>query len=313
MLLSTGEKEWMTGLFLVCAALAAGAHAQAQAPCCSITAIDAKTEVVTAKVNASGAEFQFRVTNANLVKGLRVGQGVYANLTAKQVSLDGKSACCTIMSTPTAAPLRPPVTASIPAGAALSGTGPCCSVTAVSYPSLITAQTSGGAYFTFSLNADPLLPLLHVSVSVNQKVYANFTTKQVSLDGTSAVGTIKYLCPVPQNQPCPARDRPRDCFAVQRDFVRREIRVHARADAHLFQQICVRQSKLERCAIRIYLGGDHACRRINRGNRTTGGLGPCRSCKRAAEKNPETYQQSAHISCLRPNDVACRPELSPKP
>ena len=100
--------RWLTGLFLVCAALLAGARAQAQAACCSITAIDAKTEVVTAKVNASGAEFQFRVANANLLKGLRVGQGVYANLTAKQLSLDGKSACCTIVSTPAAAPLRPP-------------------------------------------------------------------------------------------------------------------------------------------------------------------------------------------------------------
>jgi hypothetical protein len=193
--------RWLTGLFLVCAALATGARAQAQAACCSITAIDAKTEVVTAKVNASGAEFQFRVTNANLLKGLRVGQGVYANLAAKQVSLDGKSACCSITSTPAAAPLRPPVTASLPAGTALSGTGPCCTVTAVSSPSLITAQNSTGAYFTFSLNANSLF---HVFVSVNQKVYANFTTKQVSLDGTSAVGIIKSLCPIPQNQPCPA-------------------------------------------------------------------------------------------------------------
>lgn len=189
--------------FFVCA-VAASARAQT-APCCSITAINAATGVISGKVNASGAAFQFKVTNANVLKGLRVGQGVYANLTAKQVSLDGKTSCCTIVSTAAPIPVPPPVTTSIPGSATPSNTGPCCSVTAVGSPSLITARTSAGAYFVFSLNppANLLVPLPQSTVTVNQKFYANFTTKQVSLNGTSAVGTIQYLCVVPSQPPCP--------------------------------------------------------------------------------------------------------------
>jgi hypothetical protein len=56
----------------------------------SITAIDLRTGVVSAKVNASGAPFQFRVTDAKLLAGLHVGEGVYANFTTMEVSLDGK-------------------------------------------------------------------------------------------------------------------------------------------------------------------------------------------------------------------------------
>ena len=67
-------------------------------------------------------------------------------------------------------------------------------------------------------------------------------------------------------------NRARDRFAVERDFMRREIRVDARADAQLFQEILIGHFKLECRAIRIYLGGDDAGRRINRCDRTTWGL-----------------------------------------
>jgi chitobiase/beta-hexosaminidase-like protein len=84
------------------AALAPASRAQALLPC-SVTAIDARTGVVSAKVNASGAPFQFMVTNAKLLAVLRLGQGVYANFTTGQVSLDGKVMCCKIISPPQAA------------------------------------------------------------------------------------------------------------------------------------------------------------------------------------------------------------------
>jgi hypothetical protein len=156
-------------------------------------------------VNATGGVFQFRVTNANLLNGLRVGQGVYANFGAKQVSLDGKSPCCTIAGTADPALLRPPVTNLRPAGTPPPVTtsaqfSPCCSVTAVSAQNLITAQNATGAPFVFSLNAPGA-----ATMQVGQKVYANFTTSQVSLDGVSSAGAIKYLCGVPSaNQVCPA-------------------------------------------------------------------------------------------------------------
>lgn len=93
---------------------------QPAAPCCAITAIDAATGVVTAKVTANGAAFQFKVTDGRLMRALRVGQGVYANFSARQVSLDGRSACCAITSGPTApapaaaGPGRAPVPAAPP-------------------------------------------------------------------------------------------------------------------------------------------------------------------------------------------------------
>ncbi len=93
---------------LFCCAFATAA--KAQAPCCSVTAMNAATGVVSAKVNANGAAFQFRLTNANLLKEVRVGTGVYANFTTHQVSLDGKTIAGPITSEPQApAPARAPV------------------------------------------------------------------------------------------------------------------------------------------------------------------------------------------------------------
>src|SRR5690242_10067717 len=74
----------------------AGEAAGYQRPCCEITSINNKTGVVTAKVDASGQIFQFRGTNAAQLNNLKVGQPIYANLTTRQVSLDGRSAFATI-------------------------------------------------------------------------------------------------------------------------------------------------------------------------------------------------------------------------
>ena len=76
-------------------------------PCCTITAIQAATATVTAKVNANGNTFQFKVTNARTLAGLKVNQAVYANFTTHQVSIDGRSACCTVGSGPTPPPGAP--------------------------------------------------------------------------------------------------------------------------------------------------------------------------------------------------------------
>lgn len=70
----------------------------AAGPCCSITAVDSRTGLVTAKENATERVFQFQASNAALLKLLRPGTQVYANFTAKQVSLDGRNSCCQIVS-----------------------------------------------------------------------------------------------------------------------------------------------------------------------------------------------------------------------
>ena len=95
------------------------APGQTPSACCSITAIDRATGLVSAKVAAGSQVFQFRVTNTRTLPTLRVGQGVYANFTTRQVSLDGRSACCAITSGPTAPAVasvpRPPAAAPAPA------------------------------------------------------------------------------------------------------------------------------------------------------------------------------------------------------
>src|SRR5579864_5660051 len=94
---------FVRGVFVLLMVLAWCAFApgvRAQAPCCSITAIDTRTATVSAKVNATGAPFQFKVPEAKMLSGLKIGQVVYADFTAKRASLDGKSACCVIIDLP---------------------------------------------------------------------------------------------------------------------------------------------------------------------------------------------------------------------
>ena len=84
---------------LVLAAISASAQRPAPgaaAPCCGITAINPRSGEVTAKVAATGKLFQFMVTNPQTLESLRIGQGVFANFAARQVSLDGRIACCQI-------------------------------------------------------------------------------------------------------------------------------------------------------------------------------------------------------------------------
>ncbi|HVB57312.1 MAG TPA: hypothetical protein VNE63_12940 [Candidatus Acidoferrales bacterium] len=75
--------------------------ARAADPCCNITGINARTGEVSARENATGRTFTFKVSDARLLKSLKVGEGVYANFSRKQVSIDGRRACCAIMAQPT--------------------------------------------------------------------------------------------------------------------------------------------------------------------------------------------------------------------
>ena len=81
-------------------ALALASAAHAQSPCCAITGIDARTGLISAKVNSSAETFQFKVSTPLIARTLRVGQTVYANFSTNQVSLDGRTACCTITTPP---------------------------------------------------------------------------------------------------------------------------------------------------------------------------------------------------------------------
>jgi hypothetical protein len=84
---------------LLCLLVApAGAQVLPAAPCCGIAAIDAKTGIVTGKVHQTGQTFTFELQSKQQTSQLKIGQGVYANFTTKQVSLDGRTIAGKILS-----------------------------------------------------------------------------------------------------------------------------------------------------------------------------------------------------------------------
>lgn len=78
---------------LVLAPPAAHAQAPAGTPCCRVTAIDPSTGIVKA-VEADGDAFAFKVRDAWRLKGLKVGQKVYADPKKKMVAIQAGDFCC---------------------------------------------------------------------------------------------------------------------------------------------------------------------------------------------------------------------------
>jgi Cu/Ag efflux protein CusF len=147
--------------------------------CCGITAINTSTGMVTAQEHATGKIFQFKVTDPAVLKSLKVGQGVYANFGARQVSVDGIVPCCGIVSAATG-----PAMAGTAAGAIqnkLAPVQPCCGITAINASTgVVTAKVNAtGKAFEFKVADSALLN----SLKVGQGVYANFGASQVSVDG----------------------------------------------------------------------------------------------------------------------------------
>src|SRR5712692_5156516 len=74
-----------------------GSTARAQSPCCEIVSINAQNGLVSGREIATGRAFQFSAQIPVLAR-LKVGQKVWANFATGQVSLDGRRACCRIVS-----------------------------------------------------------------------------------------------------------------------------------------------------------------------------------------------------------------------
>jgi hypothetical protein len=92
----------MTLLLLTYLALAVPAWAAEPA---SITAIDVRTGVVTAMDAGKARKIQFKVTDAALLKRLKIGQKVQADLGTQKVSVDGAAPCCAIVAMQTVPPI----------------------------------------------------------------------------------------------------------------------------------------------------------------------------------------------------------------
>lgn len=93
--------------------LAGALPVSAATPCCAVTEV-AKNGLITARETRGARTFQFQVTDPALRSRLRVGAPVYANFDTRQVSLDGKKPCCTMLKISTAA--TQPVPGTTPGG-----------------------------------------------------------------------------------------------------------------------------------------------------------------------------------------------------
>ncbi len=120
-------------------------------PCCIITGIDVKTNMAAARQVATGQAFQFAAPNAGVTASLKVGQKIFANFGAGQVSLDGRTICCKIVNASAAAP-------AINRPAATPSTGPSSSAP----PQRTTAPLAGAAN---SIQATAVTPTVLPQIS----------------------------------------------------------------------------------------------------------------------------------------------------
>ena len=158
-----------------------GAAAQTAKACCSITAIDTRANTVSAK-DASGNVFEFTARSATTIAALRVGQAVHANFAKNQVSLDGRSVCCTITKAPApAVAVRHPVpTAPTNPGGNLAAAGVSTQVANV-----VRAPTIGfGAPIPHTSNSRRIAEVAYVDVPAarfqNRTLTASFSGRQVT-------------------------------------------------------------------------------------------------------------------------------------
>jgi hypothetical protein len=90
--------------FAVLLLAALSAPAAAQLTCCSrVTAIDARTGLVSATSSPAGSAFTFEVKDRLQLARLRVNQQVYADFAARTVGLDARTVCCQMVGTPAVA------------------------------------------------------------------------------------------------------------------------------------------------------------------------------------------------------------------
>lgn len=133
------------------------------APCCEITAIDLNG-VITAHEPTNGRTFKFTVANRALLKGIKVGDKVYADFATGKIGIRPGEPCCTI-----AADLK----SQVEHGA------PCCEITKIDPVTgiIVAHEPTNGRVFQFTVANRALLK----GIKVGDRVYADFATGRVAL------------------------------------------------------------------------------------------------------------------------------------
>ena len=125
------------------AALPSAGAALPSAPCCSITAVNKTTGIVTAREKSGSRTIEIKATPAQL-QSLRVGQDIFANLETKKASLDGKTICCDLAFAAAApGPAAPATTLSAAPQTPVKQTAPTKTVSADPIKSGISPTATG--------------------------------------------------------------------------------------------------------------------------------------------------------------------------
>ena len=180
--------HWV-GLVLAVAP-AAGMEAQdpdGGAPCCAVTGIDTRRGVVTAQEAATGHRFRFEVPDQRILRGLTVGQKLWADFATGRVTTDTvRGPCCRILGAAAAPGLPDPVELL-----------PCCAITGIDRTThLVTARiNASGLTFRFEVLNGELLGNLRAG----DPVWANRERREAGL--TAAGLCCKIVGPLPPETP----------------------------------------------------------------------------------------------------------------
>jgi hypothetical protein len=173
--------------FLFSSVFAATIAAPQVTPGGTITAVNAKTGVVTAKVNSTGQVFTFTLANNALLGQVQAGQAIFVNLGRKQVSLDGKTASGTILIlSPIGASLAPSIRGQSGSSAS-SGTGAChAAVQGVTVCSPVSGSTTSSPV---QISAAGNAGIVSMRIFVDSNSTSAYMTNTASLNTALAMST----------------------------------------------------------------------------------------------------------------------------
>lgn len=132
----------IAALVAVALHLPASTAALAATACCKVTEIATNGQVTALEIDGTRT-IAFQVTDAALLRGLKPGAPVYANFDTKQVSLDGKKACCKIVNTGTVAKQPEPAATAAAPKEKPSGTATPSKQTTVEVPKVDVTAAEG--------------------------------------------------------------------------------------------------------------------------------------------------------------------------